>query len=198
MACHTVNMPFMALDLFDPISVEAQSSGNNKEMYPNWSTIKFEFPANANRPALTMHWYDGKKFPPRDLFTGGGEQFDQDIKQNHGGCLIVGDKGKLYAPGDYAELPRILFGGASEPEVKIIESPGHFKEWVGAINGGPPAMSNFQNYSARLTQTILLGNLAVWAGTKVEWDAMAMKSTNLPELDAIVRPRYRGRYSLDA
>ena len=41
-----------------------------------------------------------------------------------------------------------------------------------------------RNYASRLTKTILLGNLAVWAGTKVEWDSKALKATNLPDLDA--------------
>jgi len=198
MACHTVNMPFMALDLFDPISVEAQSAPNNKEMYPNWSIIKFEFPANKTRGPLSLTWYDGGKLPRKEWFDEHADQFAADSSKSQGGCLIIGDKGKLYAPGDYAEKGRILFAGASEPQVDWVHSPGHFNEWVEAIKGGPAARSNFADYGARLTQTILLGNLAVWAGTKVEWNAEEMKATNLPELDAIVRPRYRGNYTLDA
>ncbi len=189
MACHTVNMPFMGLDLFDPISVEAQSSGNNKEMYPNWSTIKFEFPKNETRPALSLTWYDGGKRPPSELFEG------KNIEAS--GALIVGDKGKLYAPGDYCEKGFTLLGNATEPKVEYPRSPGHFEEWVRAIKGGEQAMSNFPGYASRLTQTILLGNLAVWAGKKVEWDAKAMKSTNMPELDEIIRPKYRSGYSLE-
>jgi predicted dehydrogenase len=189
MACHTVNMPFMALDLFDPISVEAESSGNNKEMYPNWSIIKFEFPANSTRPALNLHWYDGGKRPSKEVV---GE-----IKGLSGsGCLVVGDKGKLYAPGDYCEQGFHLFGDATEPKADFVHSPGHVEEWIRAIRGGEPAMSNFPNYSSKLTQTILLGNLAVWAGKKVEWDAKEMKSPNMPELEAIVKPHYREGYVL--
>ena len=44
MACHTVNMPYMALNLRDPIAVQAESSGHNKDSYPKWSIINFEFP----------------------------------------------------------------------------------------------------------------------------------------------------------
>ncbi len=190
MACHTVNMPFMALDLFDPISVEAESSGNNKEMYPNWSIIKFQFPATDNRGPLALTWYDGGKKPSKEMLDG------KDPAAS--GCLIIGDKGKLYAPGDYCEQGYHLLGNASEPQVDWVHSPGHFQEWVEAIKGGTPAHSNFPGYASRLTQTILLGNLAVWAGTKVEWNAKEMKATNLPELDAIIRPHYREGYTLDA
>src|SRR5579862_4616303 len=67
MACHTVNLPYMALGLWDPVSVQAQTAGTNKDSYPTWSIIKFQFPANAHRPAVTMTWYDGGKLPPKDL-----------------------------------------------------------------------------------------------------------------------------------
>jgi predicted dehydrogenase len=207
MACHTVNMPFMALDLFDPTSVEAQSSYNNKEMYPEWSIIKFEFPKNDTRPGLTLTWYDKMKqpppevHPPRELakarFHKNDPKYDGSIDKS--GVIIVGELGSLYAPGDYCENGHMLTGKAQEPTVQFVESPGHFKEWVRAIKTGnkEPAMSNFPTYASRLTKTILLGNLAVWAGTKVEWDPVALKSTNLPELEAVVHPTYREGYVLE-
>jgi predicted dehydrogenase len=207
MACHTLNMPFMALDLFDPISVEAQNSYNNKEMYPEWSIIKFEFPKNANRPGLTLTWYDKMKqppasvHPPRELakahFHKNDAKYDGSIDKS--GVIIVGERGGLYAPGDYCENGHMLWGGAEEPKVELVESPGHFKEWVRAIKSGnkEPAMSNFPTYASRLTKTILLGNVAIWAGTKVEWDPVALKSTNLPELDSFVHPTYREGYILE-
>ncbi len=70
MACHTLNMPYMALDLQNPVSVEAETSGHNNEMYPAWSIIKFEFPATDKRPAVTLKWYDGRKRPEESLFEG--------------------------------------------------------------------------------------------------------------------------------
>ena len=51
------------------------------------------------------------------------------------------------------------------------------RQFANAVKGGPPAMSNFPEYSGGLTETILLGNLALWAGKKVEWDAKNMKAT---------------------
>ena len=88
------------------------------------------------------------------------------------------------------------------PEVKCVESPGHFEEWVRAIKGGEPAMSNFPDYAGGLTETILLGNLAVWVaasgkGEKVEWDAKNLKSTNIAGLEPIIKPTYRAGYTLD-
>ncbi|HEX3997417.1 MAG TPA: Gfo/Idh/MocA family oxidoreductase [Pirellulales bacterium] len=197
MACHTVNLPFMALDLFDPISVEAETSGNNKEMYPNWSVIKFEFPSYQGRAPLSLTWYDGKKMPSKELFAADKDIASGKKRIDSSGCLVVGDKGSYYCPGDYGGQGHQALGGATEPKIEFPHSPGHFDEWVRAIKGGEPAMSNFPNYASRLTKTILLGNLAVWAGTKVEWDPKALKATNLPDLEPMIHPRYREGYSLE-
>ncbi len=63
MACHTVNMPFMALDLRDPSAVQAETSGHNRDSYPKWSIITYDFPKNGDRAACKMVWYDGGKRP---------------------------------------------------------------------------------------------------------------------------------------
>jgi predicted dehydrogenase len=194
MACHTVNMPYMALNLRDPVAIQAECSGHNKDSYPKWSIITFDYPALGKRPALKLFWYDGGKRPEADLLEG--------KKLEGSGCLVVGEKGKLYAPGDYCERELHLLGGLSMPKVKWRHSPGHFEEWVLAIKGGEPAYSNFGDYSGGLSETILLGNLAVWAaasgkGEKVEWDAKNLRSPNVPGLEPIIKPTYRAGYTLD-
>ena len=69
MACHTMNMPYMALDLRDPIAVQAETSGHNHDSYPYWSKITYEFPALGNRPAVKMYWYDGGQASPTWNFS---------------------------------------------------------------------------------------------------------------------------------
>ncbi|MBN1394401.1 MAG: Gfo/Idh/MocA family oxidoreductase [Pirellulales bacterium] len=198
MACHTVNLPYMALNLKDPVAVQAETSGHNGDYYPKWSIINFEFPELDGRPPVKFTWYDGGKRPDAELFEG------ETI--NSSGCLVVGDKAKLYAPGDYAGPdddggPHFI-GGGEMPEVKWVESPGHFDEFVRAIRGGEPAVSNFPDYAGKLTEVNLLGNLAVWVaaagkGERVEWDAEKMISPNTPGLETIIKPIYRPGYTLD-
>jgi predicted dehydrogenase len=196
MACHTVNMPFMALDLRDPAAVQATTSGHNGDSYPKWSIITYEFPKNEAREACKMVWYDGGQKPSPDLFD--GEQVSET------GVLLIGDKGKLFAPGDYCEKGYKMLAGATDPgKVAFEESPGHFQEFARAIKGGPEARSNFANYAAPLTETILLGNLAVWAaaeaetpGKRIEWDAVNLKPTNAPEVEMVVKPTYSEGYKL--
>lgn len=189
MACHTMNMPFMGLDLLNPTSVQAETSGHNGYSYPKWSVITFEFPKNSTRDALTVYWYDGGKRPPSELFDG--------KQPGSSGCLIVGEKGKIYTPDDYGSRWEFLGGDLEKPKVEFPKSPGHVQEWVRAIRGGEAAMSNFPNYASPLTETILLGNLAVWAtgedgkSKKIEWDSETLKAKDMPELDKIVKPQYR-------
>lgn len=200
MACHTVNMPYMGLGLRNPTSVEAETSGHNKDSYPKWSVIRFEFPANDFRPALTMYWYDGGKKVPRELMPDEFLDKDKDdgsLKLSGSGCLVIGDKAKLFSKDDYGAQYK-MHGDFSEPKVEYKESPGHFAEWVNAIRTGnqEPSMSNFADYAGPLTETILLGNLAVWAGKKIEWDAKNLKATNAPEVEPIVKKVYREGYTL--
>ena len=187
MACHTVNLPFMALDLRNPIAVEGHSSGHNKDSYPKSCEIKFEFAATKNRPAINLYWYDGTKLPPQELLPG--------VKFRDSGSLIIGDKGKLYTPGDYGGGGE-FFGGI-EVEVKPPSSPGHFEELIRAIKDGIPAQSNFPDYAGPLTETILLGNLAIWSeGKRIEWDSHSLSAKNVPGLNSLIKPRYRNGYSV--
>ena len=218
MACHTLNMAYMALNLRDPSSILAETSGHNEETYPAWSIITFEYPELDGRAPVKLVWYDGGKKPPRDILPPRRLFKDSEgnplLENNQAyaekletGCLVIGEKGSLLSPGDYGgdsnftgvwmDDEYILQKNIQEPAVQVKVSPGHFHEWVNAIRGGEPAMSNFADYAGGLTETVLLGNLAVWStGKKIEWDAQNMKATNAPEVDSIIKPEYREGYSL--
>jgi predicted dehydrogenase len=201
MACHTCNLPFMALNMRDPVSVEADCPEHNGDSYPPRSKIKYEFPKLGSRAAFTMHWYDGGNLPPRELFKGVTLTTEDDGKKVPPPCasgvLIIGDKATMYAAGDYADRGIQIVGDVKELDVDYPRSPGHEKEWFIAMGDSKkPAMSNFPNYSGPLTETILLGNLAVWKRGKVEWDPVNLKSLNDPSLAKIVHPKFRDGYEV--
>jgi len=189
MACHTMNVAHMALDLRNPVSVFAETSGHNRETFPKRSTIRYEFASNAKRPGFAMIWYDGGNLPPIELLG-----LKEDEQPSSGGILFIGDKGKLYAPGDYCEKGYHITGGVptSVPEVQKLN---HFTEFAEAIKSGKQATSNFPDYAGPLTETVVLGNLAVWAGTKVQWDGTNM-TAKVPDIDALIKPTYRQGYTL--
>jgi predicted dehydrogenase len=205
MACHTLNMSFMALNLRNPTSVQATTSGHNKQTYPKWSQIEFEFPADGNRPAVKMTWYDGGKRPDAKLLAG--------RPMTSSGALVEGDKASLYSPGDYGGDGKgtgLIVGGefirqgTGDAKADFERSPGHFVEYANAIKGGKPARSNFAEYAGPLSETVLLGNLAVWAaaepglGKKIEWDAQKLVAKDADdEIREIIKNTYHNGYALE-
>jgi predicted dehydrogenase len=201
MACHTANMAFMALKLGYPTSVEAESGEINRETYPAWARITFQFPARGdNMPAVKFVWYEGKQndkrvLPPAELIK--GQQFSDS------GSLLVGDKGVLFSPNDYGEeyklLPEKDFEGYKGPKESLPRNgggdEGMKREWARAIRGGPPAMSNF-DYAGVLTEAILLGNVAMRVGKKIEWDGEKLRVTNVKEANHLINPPYRKGWKL--
>ncbi len=87
--------------------------------------------------------------------------------------------------------------GPSLPPKTIPRVPGgnHFQEWVTACKGGVAAGANF-DYSSRLTEMVLLSNVAVRAQRKIEWDAAEMKITNLPAANQYITKEYRGGFGV--
>ncbi len=216
MACHTLNMAFMALNLRNPVSVSAASSGHDKVMYPKWSQIEFEFPETDGRPALGMTWYDGGKMPPTELIRDLPRSRDGDRQSVYSsGALVVGSEGMLFSPGDYGGDEQGNTGilrsdGTFEkqrrinmPEDFFVTSPGHFDEFTNAIGGDGTPVSNFPDYAGPLTETILLGNLAVWAASddKIEWNAEDMTFSNVPSesveaVEQMIRHQYHNDYTI--
>jgi hypothetical protein len=193
----------MALNMRDPISVEAECPEHDGDGFPNRSQIKFEFPELAGRAPFTLHWYDGGNIPSAELFSGvtlatkddDGKEVPPPCKS---GSLIIGDQAKMYAAGDYAELGVQIVGDVKDDELEVEYpvSPGHEKEWFIAMSDPKqPATSNFPDYAGPLVETILLGNLAVWKRGRVEWDPKNLKS-NDPALDRIVHCEYRDGYQV--
>ena len=193
MACHTANMAVMALDLFDPLSVDVIENAGivENETYPKFSVLEYQFGERNGRPPVKMTWYDGGKLPPAELLQG--------EKLADSGSLIIGDQGTLYSPDDYGSayvlLPKKNFVDYKKPEPTLARSPGHYTEFAKACKGGDPAMSNF-NYAGRLTETVVLGVVALRAGQKIEWDAAKLKVTNVSGANEFVKREYRQGWTL--
>jgi hypothetical protein len=209
MACHGVNMPFRALKLGYPTRVECEMASRvYPETYPLTSRVRFDFPAREGWPPLKFWWYDGNPDnackPLRPMADLTREIVEWRRKLPPSGCLIIGDKGKLYSPDDYGASVHLLLEGDKEylssdkheackaVAESIPRSPGHNKEWVDMMNGGPPAYSNFE-IAAYLNEIILLGCIAqrIGEGQPMDWDGPNMKSPNLPEAAQFVKRSYR-------
>jgi predicted dehydrogenase len=191
MACHVLDVPYWALKLQNPATVEVEGPPLFPESGPKWEIIHYEFAARGEMPPVKLTWYDGGKKPPSDLFGG------QAVVDN--GSLLIGDKGKLYLAGAYGEryklLPEKDFAEYKPPEPTIPNSPGHHAEWIQACKTGSATGSNF-GYAGPLTEMVLLGEVAYRVGKKIEWDSAAMKAANSSEAEPLIRLAYRDGWSL--
>ncbi len=204
MACHTINIAAMALGLFDPETVEVvETSGIvDRETYPAWSIIKTHFGPREGRAPLDLTWYDGGDKLPKEKLAEIQERLHAD-KLPKSGLLLVGEKGTFFSKDDYGAEHALMADGkpieSPKVEASLPRSPGHFKEWVDAIAANDPtkALSNF-DYAGRLTETVLLGVVALKAGGKIEWDPAAMHVKNNSEADQHLRRDYRKGFSVHA
>ena len=195
MGCHLMDAPYWALDLGYPTSVEASATSVNAETAPLASMVHYHFPARADKPPVSLTWYDGGMLPPRPEELPDG----QPMGNENGGVIFVGDKGKILASDENAQHPRLLpvtLANDFPPPAKTLpRSPGHQQEWIAACKGGQPAGAHF-DYAGPLTENVLLGNLAIRAGKKLNWDGQAMKCANVPEANDLVHCKYREGWTL--
>jgi predicted dehydrogenase len=202
MACHTANMAFMACKLGYPVSVEAKSEEINPETFPSWSTITYQFPKRGDLPELKWVWYDGKKKDKdgKEQPNLPNNRLCHELRSNSGsGSLLIGDKGYLFSPNDYGADFVLGFKddyvGFKGPEKSLPRSQGHHKDWVLACKGGASAMANF-DYAAFLTEVVVLGNVALRVGKKIDWNAENMAATNCPEAAQFIKPDFRKGWDL--
>lgn len=185
---HWNDLPFWALKLKHPLTIEAAGPPPHAEIAPASMQARYEFGPRGDLPAVTMTWYQGVN-KPAPLTEGKIPKWDS-------GCLFVGDKGMLLADyGKYVLLPETDFKDFKAPEPFIPNSIGHHKEWIRACKTGEPTTCNFE-YSGWLTESNHLGNVAYRVGKKLEWDPVALRCPNAPEADKFIRREYRSGWNL--
>ena len=140
-----------------------------------------------------MTWYDGGLTPAKPVEMG-----DEELNKG-GGVLYIGTKGKLLHD-TYGFNPRLLPKSLHDsvgkpPETYARITTSHEMNWIDAIRGTQQATSPFE-YSARLTEIMLLGVVALNAGRKIEYDGAAMKVKNVTDSDALLKRQYRAGWEL--
>jgi len=104
---------------------------------------------------------------------------------------VYGRNPRLIPDAVHAEMPA--------PAKTLDRSPGIYQEWIDAIKDpGKTTTSSFE-YSARLTETMLLGNVAVRrAGDHkvLDYDGRSMRFTNDEEANSLLDKDYRPDFGL--
>jgi len=188
MGSHLIDLPFWALDLRQPTSVEAEGTPLSTETNPRWLIAHWEHPPRGKHPAVKLTWYDGRKRPksPEGIDLGGWGI----------GVIFIGDRGTLVADyGRHVLLPEADFKDFKRPEPTIPRSLGHYQEWIHACKTGAPTLCNF-DYSGMLIEHNLLANVAYRVGSKIRWDDKNLKAVNCPQADQYIRREYRKGWTI--
>ena len=160
-----------------------------------------------------MTWYDGGLRPPHpDLIPADDPIGDLD-SQN--GVLMIGSKGIITA-GVYGLNPRLyrknkktLVYTSVDPE---LPEHGHQYKWVDACKAGfkskaHMALTSSFDYAGPMTETVLMGNLAIRSymmkdgdnfpgRKKMLWDGKNMKILNFEPANQFVTRKYRKGWEL--
>lgn len=198
MGAHLIDHPFWALHLDAPKTVQASSTSSTDDSFPAASIVTWTFARKNGQPDLKFYWYDGGIIPvrPEDL------EATRIIGSESGGVLINGTDGKLMHATTGANprlIPESFMQDYGLPEKTIPRSPGIHQEWIEAIKNGTKSSTDFE-YSSKLTEMMLLGNIAILMrdeNTILEWDTKKFKFTNLDKANELLHYDYRSGWSLD-
>ena len=219
MGCHIIDPAFKTTGLGYPSEVECSvvdlyeqmwTPAYHPDSFPASSSLKLKFPGKGGKPTTYLHWVDGGLLPERP------EELDpnEPMGDDGGGAIIIGTKGKMMC-GTYGNnatlLPTALSKDVKVPQVTKRVPEGHYLQWVNAcIAGfGKNELSSSFDYAGPLTESILMGNLALrsWnikganggfpGRKKLLWDAENMKITNFDEANQFVKRTYRDGYKFE-
>jgi hypothetical protein len=185
---HWNDLPFWALKLKYPLSIEASGPAPHPEIAPASMTARYQYGARGDLPAVQLTWYQGEEKPA--LWREGK------IPKWDSGVLFVGARGMLLSDyGKHLLLPEGQFKDFKRPEPFIPDSLGHHKEWLHACKTGAPTTCPF-DYSGPLTEANHLGNVAYRVGKKLLWDSAKLRAGNAPEAAPLIRREYRKGWTL--
>jgi hypothetical protein len=178
---------------------------------PAASSLKLRFAGKDGKPDVKLYWMDGGIKPERPEELGP----DENMGDGGGGAIIVGTKGKMMCStygGSPTLLPTSKTKESTVPKTLARVPEGHYIQWVEACIAGPgkKELSSPFEYAGPLTETILMGNLALRAYTikndsgkfigrkKLLWDAKNMRITNFDDANQFVKREYRDGWKLNA
>ena len=185
---HWNDIPFAALELRHPLTIEAKGPPPHPEITPASMSATYEHGPRGNRPPVRVTWYQGTMKPPQFV--------EKTIPAWDNGVLFVGDQGMLLSDyGKHVLLPEAKFREVRLPARFLPRVRGHHEEWLEACRTGKPTASNF-DYAGALTEANHLGNVAYRVGKKLEWDPADMRAKNAPEAERYIRKSYRTGWTL--
>ena len=198
MGSYSYDTIFRVLKLESPVSVEASSTDRYDETYPQASIIHYQFPARGDMPPVKFTWYDGGLKPPRPdelepdrPLKGTGDEDE--------GLLFIGDSGKILC-GFNGRGPKLIpqskMDAFQPPPKTLPRSPGNEREWLDSCKGGKVKPGGNFEFEGMVTETLLLGNVAVCTGERISWDRTNLRANNSELGQKLIRPERRKGWEL--
>jgi predicted dehydrogenase len=194
MGSHLIDLAWWALDLQHPTQVSSAGPDPDPVAAPPWQEITWQHPGD-----LKVIWYHGPEGMRRRserLQSLVGQ--DTVIDKWGIGVAFVGDGGVLVC--DYGKnvlSPSEKFRDYQAPAQTIPKSIGHHQEWLKACKGDKKTLCNF-DYSGKLIEHNLLGNVAHRAGRALDWDAKAFEISNDEAANQLLTKAYRKGWEIKA
>lgn len=196
--CHIFDPLFTALELTAPLTVQAEHSGVNREVWAGPEKMHYVFPGTKwTSDKLKITWYDGRLLPSKEL-----AQMPDELKLPGGGSLIIGELGNMVLP--HVAGPRMYplekYKGFAYP--KDVKGLNHRHVWVDGIFANEKTSDGF-HYAGPLAEAVQLGNVATrFPGETLEWEAADMKITSggkaKAEAEALLSKTYRKGFEVSA
>jgi predicted dehydrogenase len=191
MGAHIFDAPIWALNLGMPTKIQATSSPYSTDYMPLCEMVTYEFAARGDMPAVKVTWTDGGLRPPRPEALEAGRAMKD--------ATYYGEKG-IITHASHGAMPEFIpankdFKG---PDAWIPRTGNIFEDWIDAIKNGKKSCNDF-SISSKLTEIMLLTNIAVLNQRKnitLEYDAVNMKITNIPEANNLFHYEYRTGWTL--
>lgn len=76
-------------------------------------------------------------------------------------------------------IPEAAMKAHKQPRKTLPRSPGNEREWLDACRGSKTKPGANVEFSGLLTETLMLGNIALRAGVKLIWDRANLKVVNV-------------------
>ena len=197
MGSYSFDTIFRVLKLESPSSVEASSSDRYTETYPLASIVRYDFPVRADMPRVKFTWYDGGLMPARPEELTEGRSF-QGGNENDEGLLFIGDNGKIlcgFEGGNPTLIPESKMQSFQPPPKTLPRSAGNEREWLDACKAGKVKPGGNFEFEGRVTETLLLGNVACCTGEKLQWDRTNLKVSSEAG-QRYVRPERRAGWEI--
>jgi len=182
---HILDTCHRFLDLGYPKRLTAiKRDGANPFVFPQASTIQFEFPRRGKMPACSVTWCDGVENSPESDARLGSLSFRKPGK-------LIYTKNHVFQGDSHGSVLRVVGENRAEVEASLphfpTEVPNHWENFLLACRGLAEPASPFQ-VSGPLTQVFNLGVICQRLGGSFTFDNVTHRISNNDEANLLLDP----------